>query len=212
MLIPEHAQNVCFVYFFFFSSFFSPPSDCGWKDWHTNKLMLIRHTLNRLVLLRSVSPFWSWWLIKSFVAPGWSAFETRPDPSRHNLFLYLKEKKRKNNHLFIYLFFNQSNFARELYIIITRADTSNILQRSFRSDEASKGDARDDDGSAGSRPFINPVFFSFLILQTTTLYLQYMIKKCKYNQDNYQYHQRKCRNAKDVSSKRIIKVMRILSL
>lgn len=67
---------------------------CSRWDWHSNKLMLIRRTLKFSILLVSM-PWWSWWLIKSFAAPGWSSFETCPDPAGTIYFYFWKKKKKK---------------------------------------------------------------------------------------------------------------------
>lgn len=91
--------------------------------------MLIRRTLKFSILLVSM-PCWSWWLIKSFAAPGWSSFETCPDPAG-TIYFYFREKKKITSK-----FFHIS--SRRLRIIITQADTSNILLWRFLLDEASR--------------------------------------------------------------------------
>lgn len=91
--------------------------------------MLIRRTLKFSILLVSM-PCWSWWLIKSFAAPGWSSFETCPDPAG-TIYFYFRRKKKITSK-----FFRIS--SRGLQIIITQADTSNILLWRFLLDEASR--------------------------------------------------------------------------
>lgn len=91
--------------------------------------MLIRRTLKFSILLVSV-PCWSWWLIKSFAAPGWSSFETCPDPAG-TIYFYFREEKKNYKQIF-------RISSRGLQIIITQTDTSNILLWRFLLDEASK--------------------------------------------------------------------------
>lgn len=58
--------------------------------------MLIRRTLKFSILLVSMA-CWSWWLIKSFAAPGWSSFETCPDPAGTIYFYFRRKKKLQAN-------------------------------------------------------------------------------------------------------------------
>lgn len=65
------------------------PSRSGQRDWRGDKLILIRRPLKSSILLLSM-PKWSWWLIKSFAALGWSSFESWPDPPGTIYFYFRK--------------------------------------------------------------------------------------------------------------------------